>query len=176
MDHCLRYKDRLRIKVASTGQNMPKNWNYSQFVLLGIKNKYIQRKKTSGERDLTKLRLVETREDDSASLPTTEHISHQILQEEVNGSTRKTFESTIISPLPQHHFDFVGWVWSQNLRLPGMLSNTPSSAAFPSQATSAGGEGLNKSPLRVSIITFYLTSTRLWFLAAFDQVYTISVS
>lgn len=82
MDHCLRYKDRLRIKVASTGQNMPKNWNYSQFVLLGIKNKYIQRKKTSGERDLTKLRLVETREDDSASLPTTEHISHQILQEE----------------------------------------------------------------------------------------------
>ena len=64
----------------------------------------------------------------------------------------------------------------KNLRLPGMLSNMPSSAAFPSQATSAGDEGLNKSPLRVSIITFYLTSTRLWYLAAFDQVYTISVS
>lgn len=61
---------------------MPKNRNYSQFVLLGIKNKYIQRKKTYGERDLTKLRLVKTREDDSASLPITEHISHQILQEE----------------------------------------------------------------------------------------------
>lgn len=45
-----------------------------------------------------------------------------------------------------------------------------------SPATSEGGEGLNKSPLPVRVVvTFYLTSTRLCYLAAFDQVYTISI-
>lgn len=32
-------RTRLKIKVASTGQNTPKNRNYSHFVLWGIKNK-----------------------------------------------------------------------------------------------------------------------------------------
>lgn len=37
------------------------------------------------------------------------------------------------------------------------------------------GEGLNKSPLLVSITALYLTATRFLYLAAFDQVYTISI-
>lgn len=49
-------------------------------------------------------------------------------------------------------------------------------AQSPPQTTAeVTGEGLDKSPLLVSIVTFYLISTRFWYLAAFDQVYTISI-
>lgn len=42
-----------------------------------------------------------------------------------------------------------------------------SPAESPSQTASEAGEGLNTSPLLVSIITFYLTSTRLWLSCSF---------
>lgn len=86
----------------------------------------------------------------------------------------KNIQKSITLPLPQHHLNFQELVWSQNLRLAGMLRQHPS-LADPRQTIAEGGEGLSKSPLLVSIITFYLTSTRFWYLAAFNQVYyTIS--